>query len=619
MRTFILFTMLYWASFGLLAQDFEKAPCESAVVSGGGAVSTIVFKNNSKETLQYSWINFEGKAEPFGKIAPLSTLEQPTYVGQYFMVADQNQNCWGKFAPLKAGKVLIPLDKPKGSAPYLPYNTAAQGSEQMRPHAATTEVVGYYQNQQLFFAWNDRESEKVKISAYTKKGNQFEKQWIKDVPNGLQRLATFGSDGTHLYCLTAVQENLINDKRTLGYRPNTLHLTKTKLDGQEAWTRDLNSQAYFKSPVFSPLDFGTADLAIGQGRLLLTYAGHTLPDANGFRHQGASYTLINTQDGQSNGKDQNGTTSWRHSFDQRVMFDGQDFVLLDLADAGWYMPAAGITVNKVTINNPQQAQMPSNPEGIYVYARQGETAGSQNFSFISMGDVVAGDEGYTVLFSSEKSNPNRKRDGWNEPILEPRNVGIVHVVKNFDKVKDSYMTAWGKETLKEGNTYVNYEKSIISLINITSNIVDTRKKNPKAEAGGATFSRPDKPQLQTKTASVAWLTNFAGQQNFTSAERPKLIKLNAQQYLAVWEEWLVQVPSKGRANATYQSTQAMLVDEYGNTLRKKRAVAARLNPNGADKLFLIEGKAAWLIGENNQWKLCTVDANLQLERFDLDF
>lgn len=619
MQTFILSTMLCWASFGLLAQDFEKAPCESAVVSGGGAVSTIIFKNNSKETLQYSWINFEGKAQYFGKIAPLSTLEQPTYVGQYFMVADQNQNCWGKFAPLKAGKVLIPLDKPKGSAPYLPYNTAVQGSEQLRPHAAAPQVIGYYQNQQLFFAWNDGESEKVQISAYNRKGNQFEKQWIQEVPNGLRLLAGFGSDGTNLYCLTAVQENIRNDKTTLGYRPNTLHLTKTKLDGQEVWTKDLNSQSYFKSPVFSPLHFGTADLAIGQGRLLLMYAGHTLPDANGLRHQGANYTLINTQDGQSNGKDQNGTTSWRHSFDQRVVFDGQDFVLLDLADAGWYMPAAGITVNKVTMNNPQQAQIPSNPEGIYVYARQGETAGSQNFSFISMGDVAAGNEGYTVLFSSEKSNPNRKREGWSKPILEPRNVGIVHVVKNFDEVKDSYRTAWGKETLKEGNTYVNYEKSIISLINITSNIVDTRKKNPKAEAGGATFSRPDKPQLQTKTASVAWLTNFAGQQSFTSAERPKLIKLNAQQYLAVWEEWLVQVPSKGKANTTYQSTQAMLVDEYGNVLREKKAVAARLNPNGADKLFLVEGKAAWIIGENNQWKLCTLDANLQLEHFNLDF
>jgi hypothetical protein len=616
-RTLSACTLLCLLAFGLPAQDFTQAPCESAVVSGGGAASTIVFKNNSKESLQYYWIDFEGKAKYFGKIAALGTLEQPTYIGQYFMVADQNQNCWGKFAPLKAGKVFIPIEKPKGSAPYLPYNAAAQGSEQLKPHAAAPQVVGHYQNQQLFFAWNDGESEKVQLSAYTKKGNAFEKQWIREVPNGLRLLAGFGSDGTHLYCLSAIQENLSNDKKTLGYRPKTLHLSKTTLNGQEVWTRDLNSQAYFKSPVFSPLDFGTADLAIGGGRLLLMYAGHTLPDANGWRHQGANYTVIDTQNGQS-GKDQNGTTSWRHSFDQRVLFDGKDFVLLDLADAGWYMPAAGITVNKVSINN-QQVKIPSNPEGIYVYARQGETAGSQNFSFISMGDITTGNEGYTVLFSAEKSNPNRKREGWSEPILEPRNVGIVHVVKDFDKVKDSYMTAWGKESPKEGNTYVNYEKSIISLINITSNIVDTRKKNPKAEAGGATFSRPDKPNLQFKTASVAWLTNFTGQQRFNSAERPKLIKLNAQQYLALWEEWLVEVPSKGKANATYQSTQAMLVDEYGNVLREKRTVAARLNPNGADKLFLIEGKAAWLISENNQWKLCTLDANLQLERFDLAF
>ena len=82
---------------------------------------------------------------------------------------------------------------------------------------------------------------------------------------------------------------------------------------------------------------------------------------------------------------------------------------------------------------------------------------------------------------------------------------------------------------------------------------------------------------------------------------------------------LLNVQNNGKPQISYKNTQATIVDEYGNVLTASKAVSARLNPNGADKLFLLDGKAAWLTGKNNQWVLNVLDKNLNLEVFKLGF
>lgn len=617
MKKIWMLSLLIFIGLKSFSQDFEKISCETKIVSGGKEATVIIFKNETKQDLMYYWIDFEGKSQFFGKIPAQSQIEQSTYVQQYWLITDLNQNCMGKYGSLKAGKVIIPIEKTKSSSPYLTYKTSVQTSEQLSYAAAAPQIVGYYQNNQLYFAWKDFESEKVKISAYNKKGNQFEKKWLKDVPDGLDILAGFTSDGDNLYCMTAIKEDMSRDKNTLSHRTNIMNLIKLNGQGEKIWTKDLNTPELTQEPIFSPTKAGTADLVFGNGNIVLIYAKNTLPDKNGIRHQTASYVLMNAENGESN-KENNSSISWRHSFDQRLLFDGKDFVIMDLGDAGWYMPAGGIALSKIVVNG-KNITIPKNKEGIYAYARQSETAGNQNYSFISMGDIANGKSGYAMLFTSEKTNNNQMRQGWQQPILEPRNVGFVHIVKDFDKVKDGFLKSQYESRANEGNTYINYQKSSIDLINITENIVDTRKSNPKAEKGGKTFNRPDKPNLQFKEASVAWLTNYASGQNFISAERPKLIRLSENEYLAIWEEWTVQLEANKQPKPSYKSTQAVVVDEYGNVLVPNKTITARLNPNGADKFFLLDGKAAWLTGENNQWILNTLDKNLNLELFKLDF
>lgn len=601
----------------LIAQDFEKKACEEKLVSGGGDPTVIVFKNETKQDLAFYWIDFQGNNQFFGKIPAMSSIEQATFVNQYWLITDLNKNCLGKFASLKTGKVIIPIEKSKSASPYLVFNTSAQASEQLRAHSMAPQIIALYQNNRLYIAWKDFESEKVKISAYGKNASQWISLWLKDVPQGLDILGGLTGDGKNLYVMTAIQENLSSDLTTLGYRPNILNLSKLDEEGNLIWTKNLNTAKNMKNPIFSPTTAGTADLVYGNGKLALIHAGNTLPDNNNIRHQKASYLVLDAETGEGN-KENNGETSWRHSFDQRILFDGKDFVILDLGDAGWYMPAGGITVRKISIND-NAVKLPKSPEGTFVYARQSETAGAQNFSFISMGDIAEGENGYTVLFSSEKTNQNKMRGGWKEPILEPRNLGLVHVIKDFDKVKDGNLKSQYENRPNEGNTYVDYQKGGINLINITENIVDTRQKNPQAQAGGETFSRPDKPNLKFKTASVAWLTNYQAGQSFVSVERPKLIKISEQHYLAVWEEWSVKSKPNSQPEVSYQSTQAMLVDDYGNILKPAHTIQARLNPNGSDKLFLLDGKAAWIIGENNQLIINTLDSDLNLESKPLGF
>ncbi|MBC8110999.1 MAG: hypothetical protein H7Y04_08070 [Verrucomicrobia bacterium] len=595
------------------AQNFEKRACEEDLVSTGDKPATIIFKNETKLDLAYYWIDFEGNSQFFGNISPLSSIEQETSIGQYWLVADLNKNCFGKFAALKSGRVTIPIQKSTGGSGFLTYNTAAQPSEQLKYSSSAPQIIGLFQDNHVFMAWKDNESEKIKVSAYAKNGNAFTLAWLKEVPAGLDMLGGLTGDGDNLYCMTAIKEDLSQNQTILGYRPNVLNLSKIDKEGNAVWNKNLNAKKYVRNPIFSPTLAGTADLTFGNRKIVLAYAGNTLPDENRLRHQGASFVVVDAETGEATTEGY-GETSWRHSFDQRILFDGKDFVVLDLGDAGWYMPAGGIAVRKIIIDEPAQKIPDQNKEGIYVYARHSETTGSQNATFISMGDIVEGEAGYGVLFSSEKTNRNQARNGWNEPILEPRNLGFVHVVKDFDQVND------GKNgnQLQTGNTWFNAQYRITK-INITENIVDTPSSNPKAQPGGQTIARPDKPNLTFTTASVAWLTNFQAGQTFTSVERPKLIKIGNQQYIAVWEEWLVTTRTSQKPVLTYQSTKVMLLDEYGNVLKPSRSIQARLNPNGADKLFLLEGKAAWIVGENNQFKLNTLDANLKLEVSNLNF
>ncbi|HTU63947.1 MAG TPA: hypothetical protein VMF89_36025 [Polyangiales bacterium] len=484
------------------------------------------------------------------------------------------------------------------------FDTASAPSEQLRYNAESPKVLGVASGDMLASAWQVFEAGRpvqVKLALFQRSAESLSKVWERQLP--LPRLAGLTSDGTNYYVLSAASEDLRNDLTTVSYRPNILALTKLDGQGNVVWERDLNSAEYLRdadggeapSAIYSPLTAGTGALAFGAGKLIVALASNTLPDLPIMtRHQRAQYFVV-SQDGA--GFKAASETSWRHSFDQRLLFDGQDFVFMDLGDASWYMPGAGIALRKIKPTD-SGADFVGDLQGVYVYVRQGDTTGSQNFSFTSLGDLENGDRGYVALLTSETSNPGVQRNGWEQPVNEPRNLGFVHVTKGFDAVTEG---EWNSPEKRLGNTIIRNNLPVS--INVTSSVVDS--SGPSNH-----FTRADKPELSFTQTGIVWLTSLAAG---VSAERPKLLRLAADRYLAIWEEW-----TYNGTTLSYQSTKSLVVDEQGQVVRAAAPVDARLNPSGADRAFLLNGAAAWITSAaDGQLTLNVLDANQALTKTQL--
>jgi hypothetical protein len=142
-------------------------------------------------------------------------------------------------------------------------------------------------------------------------------------------------------------------------------------------------------------------------------------------------------------------------------------------------------------------------------------------------------------------------------------------------------------------------------INVSRNIVDS-------DGPSNTFTRPDKTELTFTQTGIVWLTHLpAG----VSAERPKLVRIATDRYIALWEEWTYN----GTA-LSYKATKSLLIDERGQVVHPEAPIDARLNPSGADRAFVWNGSAAWITSSAQPGTLTlhTVDANLELVNRELD-
>lgn len=508
-----------------------------------------------------------------------------------------------------AGAVLALGAVPRAQAQTPPpFDAATAPSEQKRYAASSPQIVGLSSGGALVIASQRNIGDvpnQALVTLFKPSGSGFVPAWEKKLP--LARLVGMASDGANLYAVSAKNEDLRKDTATRSYRPEVLKMTKFDAAGTQVWEQDLNNESYLgdldkgvaNKGIYSPLTAGTGAVSYGNGKVIVTLASNTLPDSGNTRHQRAQYFVVAPGDGK--GFKAAEETSWRHSFDQRLLFDGKDFVFMDLADAGWYMPGGGISLRKIQPTNTG-ATFSGGREGTYIYVRQGETTGSQNFTFISLGDLQNSASGYAALFTAEKSNRTVARDGWKEPVLEPRNLAFVHVKRAFDTMQEGIWNG----VAKTGNlVIVNNEPTSIT---ISSNVVDSVGPPVK-------FTRSDKSTKTATSTGVVWLTDLpAG----VSAERPKFVKVADDRYVALWEEWNYTKTATD-TQMSHKSTQAMVVNAQGQVQTARREIAARLNPSGADVPFVLNGALAWVIGNavTGSLTLNTVDASLRLSQTPL--
>ena len=467
--------------------------------------------------------------------------------------------------------------------------------EVLTTYSEQPQILAEYQNNQLMIAWqNHADKHGVNLSAYKMNGANFSKQWMKTLPESIDCLSGFTSDGTNYYCLTTKNEDM---SKVQGWvrRDNIMKLVKINPNGEKIWAKDLNQDDSYtgeKQPIYAPMTAGTADITYGAGKIGIMYSSNSDYDESiSTRHQSGMRLSVNSSDGSPAAKGQ--AYSWKHSFDQRILFDGKDFVCMDLPDAGWYLSGPGLEL--VKINNSDNSHN-AGALGWYAYVRNGDN----NFSSINMGDLDVGANGYVINFVAQK-------DGKLTKDQDSRNVAFLHVVKDFEKLPNNSLASDGWKPNK--NIYV------------TKYLVDTRKKNPKA-SDDIRFKTTAQTAGEVQSTGVVWLTNYSVSEGIT-ASRPKLFKYNDNAFLVMYEEWGMEKSSYWDGFITkdkYKTTKSLIVDEYGNIVKPVKDLG-KLPLRYRDQLFGIEGNAAWVYFDDVKSKfiLSIIDANLNIQTQELDF
>jgi hypothetical protein len=120
------------------------------------------------------------------------------------------------------------------------------------------------------------------------------------------------------------------------YRSNIVRVVKLDPGGEVQFNIDLDTARYqfdhYAEMIINPMTFSTARLAVGGNEVALVHGINTAPDWNigGQRHQKALSTRLDA----TSGAIIRTSSVWvSHSFDQRLMYDGEGIIEYQLGDA----------------------------------------------------------------------------------------------------------------------------------------------------------------------------------------------------------------------------------------------------------------------------------------------
>lgn len=437
-----------------------------------------------------------------------------------------------------------------------------------------------YRNGKLILIWQDQLSGKQKFSRYSKTGATFKNDFTKDIPNSLDKLAGFTFDETNYFLLTMVNENW-NKRKGWEFRPNVVHLIKLDGDGNVIWNKDLNREGYHDK-IYDPLGIGSAGLAYAKDRIAIISASSVgdVDPAVGGRHEANFCLTVKATDGSPATK---GSWFWaRHGYDARVAYDGENFVFYDFGDQG-FLAGCGLYASKNVI--AENRMVTGNNHCVFT------RAGNGNFSNMWMGDIRTGKNGYIAEFAAPNSISVIEQ-------TDVRNLGIVHVVKDFEKLSS--------------NTTGDLQK-------ITKELVDTKTKNTNATDDEKYTTNLPKAikNGEIQNTGIVWLTKYTDK----TVGWPKLYKFSDDRYLALWEVWSTKRDPKNNrlSQGEYLSTNAMIVDEYGNIVKGETSLGKVRLP-ALDELFDMDGKGCWIDGdcEDLSLTLYSIDENLKLSKTTFD-
>lgn len=232
----------------------------------------------------------------------------------------------------------------------------------------------------------------------------------------LDRVMGLAIDGAgNRYYATGVDESGVVDPYYPPldtYRSDIVRVIKLDRAGEVQFNVDLDLARYAYNnnaePIINPMVAATSRLAVGGNEIALVHGNNTDPDWNigGRRHQKALSTRLDTS-----GAVIRTSSVWvSHSFDQRLLYDGQGIVEHHLGDA-----------------YPRWVVLGCDHVSYPLFYIKGELG--QNLTATRLGNValIEGDPdyGYLALFATESTAiPG---DIYNSRINGPRNLAVVRV------------------------------------------------------------------------------------------------------------------------------------------------------------------------------------------------
>ncbi|HNI91255.1 MAG TPA: hypothetical protein PKX55_24110, partial [Leptospiraceae bacterium] len=339
-------------------------------------------------------------------------------------------------------------------------------------------IVNYTDGKKLTVAWMESNGTKVHIQEFNE---SFEPLDEIVYNTNFPIFGGFTKDEKGNYFLVVAKNNLDGI-----FSPN---IKLVKLDGRgkevKSFSPLINREDF---DVMKPIDAGTSRVVYGNGKVAV-HLGKTQHKnkRDGLNHQSGILFVVNSETMEFlSGESQTWTAS--HSFDQRMIFDGKDFVNLDLADAF-----------------PRGIQITKKKTGRLIFTYKAGKMYQKTFT--ELGGLVSVSDGYLVLGASEKDfNPSNAEIYLNDS----RNLFLLKVAKNFNEVK-----------VDSKSQYL-----------ISKDIVISDGEN-SPEISFVDYAGNKYPQ---KRVGVQWLTNFKKKES-ENVLRPKLIQLEEDRFLAVYEKW----------------------------------------------------------------------------------
>jgi hypothetical protein len=327
------------------------------------------------------------------------------------------------------------------------------------------------------------------------------------------------------------------------YRSGIVQVYKVGADGHTIYSVDLDPARHaFDSKaeqIINPMVASSGRLAVAGGTVAVVHGINT-EYMSGVRHQKALTTRLNAATGAITST----ASIWvSHSFDQRLVPDGDGILEMHLGDA---------YPRTVVLN-----RLPAVGEWS-LFSIKGDEG--DNNTRTRLGDVVSaasapGNVGYLALFASERTTGITPLDASLGQISGSRELGLVRILSNFS-------------SLPENGQFLD------------SMLPDTQSITSSGVAA---------------TNHLQWLTNYTAEGNIAHAERPKLVSVGNHHYVVLWERWEKDTISS--SGITYQGTWAMVIDDSGNVIVSAKKVTDHHLHRG-DDAFALGTDAAWVSGDN---------------------